>query len=36
MGTQGLSTPPAHVSKFTRYKNRWQNYKLNMSYDLFQ
>ena len=35
MGIQGLPTRPANVSKITRYKNRWQNFYLNMSYDLF-
>jgi hypothetical protein len=35
MGTRGLPTPPAHVFKITMYINRWQNFYLNMSYDLF-
>ena len=36
MRTQGLPTSPARVSrKITTYKNKWQNFKLNMSYDLF-
>ena len=28
MGTQGLPTPHTNNSKITRYKNRWQNFKI--------